>query len=80
MKPRGISFAIESITNFDKVFRENTRSQVGEELLSQEKKDEIYSRLERVVLTKIDEFIPHYLVKVLASFAEANQGSGELYD
>ena len=36
--------------------------------------------MERVVLSKIDEFIPHYLVKVLCAFAKAGQGSGELFD
>ena len=36
--------------------------------------------MERVVLSRIDEFIPHYLVKVLCSFAQAGYGSGELYD
>jgi hypothetical protein len=29
------------------------------------KNEESYKRLERVVLSKIDEFIPHYLVKIL---------------
>ena len=69
MKPRGISFAVESITNFNKVFTENTRGQLGYELFSQEKKDEMYDRLERVVLSKIDDFIPHYLIKILTSYA-----------
>ena len=36
--------------------------------------------MERVVLSRLDEFIPHYLVKVICSFAEAGQGSGELFD
>lgn len=36
--------------------------------------------MERVVLSRIDEFIPHYLVKVLCSFAKAGFGSSELYD
>ena len=36
--------------------------------------------MERIVLSRIDEFIPHYLVKVLCSFAKAGYGSGELYD
>ena len=70
MKPRGVSFAVEAITNI---------VQSGE-AVSQEKADEIYTRLERVVLTQIDEFIPHYLIKMLCSFAKAGQGSGELYD
>ena len=70
MKPRGVSFAVEAITNI---------VQSGE-VVSQEKADEIYRRLERVVLTQIDDFIPHYLIKILCSFAKAAQGSGELYD
>lgn len=37
-------------------------------------------RMERVVMAKIDEFIPHYLIKVLTSFASAGYGSGALYD
>ena len=36
--------------------------------------------MERVVLSRIDEFIPHYLVKILCSFTKAGYGSGELYD
>ena len=70
MKPRGVSFAVEAITSI---------TQSGE-VVSQEKADEIFRRLERVVLTQIDEFIPHYLIKLLCSFARAGQGSGELYD
>lgn len=35
--------------------------------------------MERVVLSKIAEFIPHYYVKIMASFIHAGQGSGELY-
>ena len=42
--------------------------------------DASYKRLERVVLAKLDEFIPHYTIKVLSSFYKAGQGSGELYD
>jgi len=29
---------------------------------------EVFTRMERVVLAKLDDFIPHYLVKILASF------------
>lgn len=39
-----------------------------------------FSRLEKVVLTKLDEFIPHYLVKILVAYTKAGQGSGELFD
>ena len=37
-------------------------------------------RFERVVLAKIDEFIPHYIVKILSSFFKMGLGSPELYD
>ncbi len=40
---------------------------------------EVFVRLERVVLSKIKEFIPHYYVKIMQSFTIAGQGSGELY-
>ena len=69
MKARGVSFAIEAITHF-----------YDEEFISQEHSEELYQRMERVVLSRLDEFIPHYLVKVLCSFAQAGQGSSELYD
>ena len=32
------------------------------------------------MLSKIDEFIPHYIVKVLNSYYKIGFGSGELYD
>ena len=70
MKPRGVAFAVEAITSITQ----------SSDALSQEKADEIFARLERVVLTQIGEFIPHYLIKLLCSFAKAGQGSGELYD
>lgn len=44
------------------------------------KNEEVFKKLERVVLSKIDEFIPHYHVKVLSSFYKMGYGSGELYD
>ena len=40
----------------------------------------LFNRLERVTLAKIDEFIPHYLVKILTAFTKAGHGSSELYD
>ena len=40
----------------------------------------IFDRMERVVIAKLDEFIPHYLVKVLQSYFRTQTGSGELYD
>ena len=33
-----------------------------------------------MVLIQVDEFIPHYLIKMLCAFAKAGQGSGEIYD
>lgn len=45
-----------------------------------DQREEVFTRMERVVLSRIDEFIPHYLVKLLCSFTKAGQGSGELYD
>jgi len=32
---------------------------------------EVFTRLERVVLGKIKEFIPHYYVKIMQSFTNA---------
>jgi len=40
----------------------------------------VFRRIERVILAKIDEFIPHYVVKVLQAYYRSGQGSGELYD
>ena len=44
------------------------------------KDEEFFKRLEKVVLSKLDDFIPHYLVKVLSSYYGLGFGSGELYD
>ena len=63
MKARGIAFAIEAIATI------NEKSEI-------EEVENIFLRLEKVVLVKKDEFIPHYLVKVLTSFNQAGQGSG----
>jgi hypothetical protein len=62
MKPRGVAFAIESITALE------------------HKNEQTFQRLEKVVLSKIEEFIPHYLVKILNSYYKSGYGSGELYD
>ena len=32
------------------------------------------------MITKIDEFIPHYLIKILVSYTQVGLGSGELFD
>lgn len=73
MKARGVSFAVEAITNF-------INNSDDEELVKQEHVEQLYTRMERVVLSKLDEFIPHYSIKVLCSFASVGQGSGELFD
>jgi hypothetical protein len=65
MKARGVAFAIEAIATL---------------ALPEEQKTSVFARLEKVVLTKMDEFIPHYLVKILVSYAQAGHGSGELFD
>ena len=44
------------------------------------KDEELFNRMERVTLTKLDEFIPHYTVKVLQAYYKIGYGSGELYD
>lgn len=44
------------------------------------KDEKTYRKLERVVISKLDDFIPHYMVKVLASYYKIGFGSGELYD
>jgi hypothetical protein len=44
------------------------------------KNEETFKRLEKVVLSKLDEFIPHYIVKVLSSYYNIGFGSGDLYD
>lgn len=44
------------------------------------KQEETFKRLEKVVISKLDDFIPHYLVKVLAAYYKVGFGSGELYD
>ncbi|CDW77722.1 UNKNOWN [Stylonychia lemnae] len=42
--------------------------------------EDTFKKLERVVLSKLEELIPHYLVKVLSSYFKMGYGSGELYD
>eukprot|EP00347_Sterkiella_histriomuscorum_P005947 403354650 len=42
--------------------------------------DEAYAKLDRVVLSKLDEFIPHYLVKIMQSYYKLGYGSGDFYD
>ena len=44
------------------------------------KSEETFKKLEKVVISKFDDFIPHYMVKVLASYYKMGYGSGELYD
>lgn len=42
--------------------------------------EETFKKLEKVVISKLDDFIPHYLVKVLNAYYKMGYGSGELYD
>jgi hypothetical protein len=42
--------------------------------------EDTFKKLEKVVISKLDDFIPHYLVKVLAAYYKMGYGSGELYD
>lgn len=52
-----------------------------ESIASMGHKDEAtYKRLEKVLLSKLDDFIPHYLVKVLSAYYRMGYGCGELYD
>lgn len=44
------------------------------------KNEDTYKKMEKVVISKLDDFIPHYLVKVLNSYYKVGFGSGELYD
>jgi hypothetical protein len=44
------------------------------------KNEDTFKKLEKVVISKLEDFIPHYMVKVLASYYKAGYGSGELYD
>ena len=41
---------------------------------------EIFDRIECVILAKIDEFIPHYIVKVMSAYYKMGYGSSDLYD
>jgi hypothetical protein len=41
---------------------------------------EIFERIECVILAKIDDFIPHYIVKVMAAYFKMGFGSSDLYD
>jgi hypothetical protein len=64
MKPRGVAFAIESMANLPK------------EIIT----EEMFKRMEKVVISKFEDFIPHYMVKTLHSYYKVGYGSGELYD
>lgn len=44
------------------------------------KDEKAFRKLEKVVISKLDDFIPHYIVKVLASYYKIGYGSGDLYD
>lgn len=44
------------------------------------KNEDTFKKLEKVVVSKLEDFIPHYMVKVLGSYYKMGYGSGELYD
>ena len=44
------------------------------------KDSNLYKRMERVTLAKLDDFNPHYTVKVLQAFYKMGEGSNEFYD
>jgi hypothetical protein len=44
------------------------------------KNEDTFKKMEKVVISKLDDFIPHYMVKVLNSYYKMGYGSGELYD
>jgi hypothetical protein len=44
------------------------------------KNEETFKKMEKVVISKLEDFIPHYLVKVLHAYYRIGYGSGELYD
>ena len=65
MRARGVAFAAEAISSTVDVADLNIEPTM--------------QRLERVILSKLEEFIPHYLIKVMLSYKKAGLGSGELY-
>lgn len=67
MRARGVAFAIDAISNI----------KIPE---SEEQLSKVFARLEKVVLTKLDELIPHYSIKILVAYTQAGHGSGELFD
>jgi hypothetical protein len=44
------------------------------------KNEDTFKKLEKVALSKLDDFIPHYVGKVLSAYYKMGYGSGELYD
>lgn len=61
MKPRGIAFAVESISYLPMAGNKE------------------FNRLENVVLSKIKDFTPHFLVKIVTGFHKVGFGSIEFY-
>mmetsp|Transcript_17974 Transcript_17974/g.30585 ORF Transcript_17974/g.30585 Transcript_17974/m.30585 type:complete len:325 (-) Transcript_17974:938-1912(-) len=41
---------------------------------------QMFQRFETVILAKLDDFIPHYVVKILHSYFKTGYGSGDFYD
>ena len=67
MRARGISYAVESMTNINFGIIEDSFA------------DEVYTILDKVIQAKFSDFLPHYLVKILDSFYKVKKGSQELY-
>lgn len=63
-RPRGTAFVAEALAVFKKHVDVS----------------QAFERLELSTLSKLDEFIPHYLVKSLVSFVDAGAGSTDFYD
>ena len=41
--------------------------------------DDLFTKFEKAALFRMQEFLPHYLIKIMVSFNRAQQGSGELF-
>lgn len=65
MRARGLAFTAEALAEFHERGADTKAA---------------FERLEISILAKLDDFIPHYLVKCLQSFTRAGYGSQELYD
>ena len=41
--------------------------------------DHLYTKFEKAALLRMQEFLPHYMIKIMVSLNRAQQGSGELF-